>query len=142
MSPRLVIAIVTTLVYELALMALVLWGLPRLGIYIPAPGLAVLMLGLGVWAIVTYRKGTQALDKKVEPGFTTMIGSRAVVVKALKPAGVVKVKRGMVKIKGELWEARTSGEEVRPGEEVIVVGQEGLKLMVRRIEGNRSKLIG
>jgi len=58
MSGRLIVAIVTTLIYELALIAVVLWGLPRLGIYIPMPGLVVLVLALGAVAIATYRKGS------------------------------------------------------------------------------------
>ena len=57
MSGRLIVAIVTTLLYELALIAVVLWGLPRLGIYIPMPGLVVLVPALGAVAIATYRKG-------------------------------------------------------------------------------------
>jgi membrane-bound serine protease (ClpP class) len=125
MSGRLIVAIVTTLLYELALIAVVLWGLPRLGIYVPIPGLVVLVLALGVVAIATYRKGSQALGKKVVVGLSSMIGSKAKVVSKLDP-------EGMVKVKGELWKAQSTGERIDVGEEVTVVGQKRLKLIVRR----------
>jgi len=80
MSGQLIVAIVTTLICELALIAVVLWGLPRLGIYIPMPGLVVLVLALGAVAIATYQKGSQALGKKAVVGLSSMIGSKAKVV--------------------------------------------------------------
>lgn len=128
MSDRLIIAIVTTLLYELALVAVVLWGLPQIGINVPLPALAVVMLALGSWAVITYRKGSQALGKKAVSGLTTMVGNKAQVVSRLDP-------EGMVRIKGELWTAVCPGERVNIGEEVMVVGQEGLKLIVRRSQG-------
>jgi membrane-bound serine protease (ClpP class) len=42
---------------------------------------------------------------------------------------------GLVAVKGELWQARTEdGEELAPGDEVDVLGVEGLELRVRRAE--------
>ena len=128
MIGRLIVAIVTTLLYELALIAVVLWGLPRLGIYIPIPGLVVLVLALGAVAIATYRKGSQALRKKAVVGLTSMISIKAKVVSKIDP-------EGMVKIKGELWKAQSTGERIDVGEEVTVVGQKRLKLIVRRDSG-------
>jgi len=128
MIGRLIMAIVTTLLYELALIAVVLWGLPRLGIYVPIPGLVVLVLALGAVAIATYRKGSQALRKKAVVGLTSMIGSKAKVVSKIDP-------EGMVKVKGELWKAQSTGERIDVGEEVTVVGQKRLKLIVRRDSG-------
>ncbi len=55
-------------------------------------------------------------------GAETLVGRRAVVVRGLAP-------RGQVRIDGELWEARTSGD-VEPGEEVVVTGRDGLVLEV------------
>jgi membrane-bound serine protease (ClpP class) len=125
MSGRLIVAIVTTLLYEVALIVVVLWGLPRLGIYIPIPGLVVLVLALSAVAIATYRKGSQALGKKVVVGLSSMIGSKAKVVSKIDL-------EGMVKVKGELWKAQSTGERIDVGEEVTVVGQKRLKLIVRR----------
>ena len=132
MSGRLIVSIVSTLLYELALVAVVLWGLPNLGINIPIAGLIVMMLALGAWAIYTYRKGSQALNREVVSGLSTMIGSRAKVASQIDP-------EGMVKIKNELWKAVSSGGKIDKGEEVIVVGQERLKLIVRKTGGGDEK---
>ncbi len=128
-------AIVTTLLYELALIAAALWGLPRLGIYIPIPGLVVLALALGAVAIATYRKGSQALEKKAVVGLSSMIGSKAKVVSKIDL-------EGMVKVKGELWKAQSTGERIDVGEEVTVVGQKRLKLIVHRDSGKSKGDLG
>jgi membrane-bound serine protease (ClpP class) len=56
-----------------------------------------------------------------------MVGSRGEVVKSLDP-------EGMVKIRGELWKAKSAGRKINVGTEVVVVGREGLKLIVRRMD--------
>lgn len=125
MRGRLIIAIITTLIYEAALVVLILWGLPNLGVYLPLPGLVILMLALAAWAVALYWKGTQAMLKKEIIGLPGMVGSKAKVVRRLAP-------EGMVKIRGELWDAVSSGEKIGVGEEVEVVGQKRLKLVVRK----------
>jgi membrane-bound serine protease (ClpP class) len=64
-----------------------------------------------------------------------MVGAKGKVVSPLAPKGVVK-------IKGELWEATSSGTNVDVGEEVVVVGQEGLKLVVDKDSSGNSKGAG
>ena len=54
-----------------------------------------------------------------------MVGSRGKVVSLLTP-------EGFVRIKGELWQATSAGERIDTGEEVTVLGQDGLKLIVRQ----------
>ena len=56
---------------------------------------------------------------------TTMVGTRGRAVNALTPEGVVR-------IKGELWQAIAAGGPINPGEEITVVEQEGLTLIVSR----------
>lgn len=107
-------------------MVVVLWGLPQLGIHIPLAALIAMMAAWGVVSVITYRKGTRALLRKPLTGLPAMVGSRGEVVRPLAP-------KGAIRIKGELWEAVSSGEEINAGEEVTVVGQEGLRLVVRRI---------
>ena len=125
MRVRLILAILSTLLEEAALVAIVFWGLPRLGIYIPLPGLIAAMVAWAAFSVFTYRKGSQALRKKPVVGLPAMIGSKAKVVSPLAPGG-------MVKIKGELWEAISIGGTIDNGEEVTVVGQDALKLIVRK----------
>ena len=125
MTARLAFAILSTLLEEAGIAAAVLWGLPRIDVYIPMPGLISIMVAWAIFAIFLYRRGTWALEKKPMVGLPSMIGSKARVAKRLFPDGIVR-------IKGELWEAKSSGENIERGKEVIVVGQNGLKLVVRR----------
>jgi membrane-bound serine protease (ClpP class) len=60
--------------------------------------------------------------RRVAVGAETLVGRRAIVVRALAP-------RGQVKLDGEVWEAASS-VPVAPGEEVVVTGLSGLLLDV------------
>jgi len=118
MSARLIWAIVSTLLEEAAIAAIVLWGLPRLDIEIPLAGLIALMVAWGAYSVITYRRGSRALR-------THMVGSQGEVVSPLAP-------EGLVRIKGELWQAKSASGRMDTGEEVTVVRQDGLKLVVRK----------
>jgi membrane-bound ClpP family serine protease len=125
MSTRLIIAIVTTLMEEAALAAIVLWGLPALGVNLHVGVLIALMAALAAFAVTTYRMGSRALRRKPVVGLPSMVGARGKAVSELAP-------EGMVRIKGELWESRVEGRKISAGVRVVVVGQEGFKLIVRR----------
>lgn len=121
---RLILAIISTILEEASILVIVLWGLPRIGIRIPLWGLIALMVVWGTYSVFTYQLGSQALRRKQMVGLPDMIGSRGEVVSPLAP-------KGLVRISGELWVAKSAGGEIEPGGEVIVVGQDGLKLVVR-----------
>jgi len=121
---RLVLAIISTLMEETAIVVIVLWGLPKIGVHIPLPGLIALMVVWGAYSVVTYQMGSQALRKKTLINLQDMVGSKGMVVSPLAP-------EGLVRIKGELWVAKSVNGEVEPGVEVIVVVQDRLKLVVR-----------
>ena len=125
MNIRLTLTILATLVEEMAVILIVLLVLPRLGIHIPLPVFIALMAGLGVWAVISYRAASRALRKKPIVGLPAMVGSQGKVVSPLAPGGFVR-------IKDELWEAKSGGRRINTGEEVIVVKQNGLKLVVRK----------
>lgn len=125
MSMRLVLAIVSTLMEEAALVALALWGLPQIGIEVPLPGLILLMVAWSGFAVFTYRMGSHALKRKPVIGLPDMVSTRGRVVRQLAPDGIVR-------IKGELWEAKSAHGNVDPGEDVIVVGHEGLRVVVSK----------
>jgi membrane-bound ClpP family serine protease len=131
MTGRLIVAIITTLIEEAALAALVLWGLPALGINLHVGVLIALMAALAAYAITTYLMGTRALKKKPVVGLPDMVGARGKAVSALAPDGTVR-------IKGELWESKAEGRKINAGADVTVVGQDGLKLIVRRAKPRRS----
>ena len=125
MRARLIFAIVSTLLVEAALVAIVRWGLPQFGIHLSLWGLIALMMAWGIYAVYAYRMGSRALRRKPVAGFTAMVGSKGRVVNPLAPEGFIKVK-------GELWRAISSDERIEVGDEVTVVGQDGLKLMVSK----------
>ncbi len=118
-------AIFSTMLEEAAIVAVVLWGLPQLGIYIPLAGLIALMVAWGAFSIVFYRMGSRALRKKPIVGLPDMVGSKGKVVSPLAPNGVIR-------IGAELWEAASAGRRIKIGEQVTVVGRDGLTLIVRK----------
>jgi membrane-bound serine protease (ClpP class) len=130
MTARLIIAIITTAFEEAAIAVIGLWLLPEVNIHLPIFVLVIIMLAWAGFAVFTYRLGTRALKRKPEGGLSDMVGMRGEVVRSLDP-------EGMVRIKGELWKAKSAGRKINAGEEVTVVGQRGLKLIVER-EGQKK----
>lgn len=124
---RLVWAIVTNLLEEAAIALAVIWVLPRIGVNLSWWSLIILMPAWLVFSVFTYQKGSRALLLKPMAGLSNMVGSKGRVVNALSPSG-------MVSIRGELWDAVSAGTKLEVGVEVEVVGQEGLKLVVRKLE--------
>ncbi len=106
--------------------AIVLWGLPYSGIHnFPVAGLIAVMVAWGAYSVITYRRGSRALKKEPLCGLPDMAGSQGEVVSPLAP-------EGLVRIKGELWQAKSASGRMDTGEEVMVVGQDGLKLIVHK----------
>ena len=117
-------AIISTLLEETAIAVIVLLGLPQVGIHIPLAGLVALMAAWGVFSVFTYRTGSRALARK--PVIRLPVtGSHGRVVSRLAP-------EGLVRIESELWVAKSAGAEIDVGTEVIVLEQDGLKLVVRK----------
>ncbi|MBA7614510.1 hypothetical protein ES703_21775 [subsurface metagenome] len=131
MKGRLILAIISNSMEEVAIVVIVLWGLPKLNIHIPIWGLILMMVAWAAYSIFSFRLGTRALKSKQVVGLPDMIGCRGVVVSPLAPEGLVKVK-------GELWVAKSAGGEMKKGGGVIVVGQERLKLVVHESGGTDS----
>jgi membrane-bound ClpP family serine protease len=129
-STRLIIAIITTALEEAAIAVVVLWLLPKIDVHLPLFALILIMLVWLGFAVFTYHMGSRALRKKPEGGLSDMVGMRGEVVKRLDP-------EGMVRIKGELWKAKSAGRKIETGTIVTVVGQKGLKLVVER-EGRKK----
>jgi len=126
MNARLVMAVVSTTLEEAAIAVVVLLGLPQLGVYIPLPGLIAIMVVWGAVSIIMFKIGSRILIKRPLVGLPDMIGSTGKVVRALAPSG-------QVKIKNEIWDARSLGERINVGEEIKVVGQDGLRLIVSKV---------
>ena len=123
MTGRLIVAVVTTVLEEVALVAIVLWGLPQLGIHMPLGGLIAIMAILAANAIFFYQVGSRALRRKLVSGLGSAVGNKGKVVTTLAPEGVIR-------IGDELWDAKSTSGTVDIGEEVTVVEEDGLKLTV------------
>jgi len=127
MKSRWVLSILGTLFEEAAIAAVILWGLPLLGVRIPLWGLIVIMIVWAGYSTFTHWLGNRAMDREHITGLPHMIGTTGEVVSQLAP-------EGMVRIKGELWIARAAEGEIKAGKKIIVVSQERLKLVVREGE--------
>lgn len=119
-----VLTITTTLLEETALVAVVLWLLPRVAINIPLWGLIIMMIALGVYNYINYRLSKKALVKK--PIISPDIGSRGRTTTPISP-------KGYVRVNGELWQA-SSSSTIDAGEEIVIMGIEGMMLLISPIE--------
>jgi membrane protein implicated in regulation of membrane protease activity len=125
-----VLTIATTLFEEAALVAVVLWLLPRFAINIPLWGLILMMIALGVYNYINYRLSKNALVKK--PMISLDIGSQGRTTTPISP-------KGYVRVNGELWQA-SSSSTIDAGEEIVIVGIEGMTLLISPIEkDNRTR---
>lgn len=122
---RLVLAIASTSLEEVALWIIWRWGLPQLGIELPFSVLVVVMVAWAAFAVIMFIFVTKTLRRQVVVGLPTMVGSKGKVASPLAP-------EGFVSIKSELWGARSTEGNVDKGERVTVVGQDGLMLIVCR----------
>lgn len=102
MNGRLILAVISTILEEAALAVIVLVGLPRLNINLPVFVLVILILIWALIAVTIYRAGSRALKTAPLSGLENVVGSCGRVVKTLQP-------QGLVKIRGELWQAETEG---------------------------------
>jgi len=128
-AARLILAIVSTLAVEAALFAIWRWVLPEWGIEIPLVVLIAVMAAYAVFAVVDFWFVTKVLKRQTIVGLPTMVGSKGKVVSPLAP-------EGQVRIKSELWGAESLDKNIGIGEEVMVVGQDGLKLIVRKADSD------
>jgi membrane-bound ClpP family serine protease len=122
---RFIIALVSSLLDELLIVVLIIWGLPKLGIELPLPVTLLIMLLFAIFAVTTFKIGTRVLKMKPVAGFSDMTGMIGKVTRRLAPIGYVK-------IDNELWEARSSSGNIEIGTPIIVLSQKGLRLVVKQ----------
>ena len=130
-TARLILAIVSTSLEEVAIVAIWRWLLPEFGIELPLAVLIAVMVAWAAFGTALFVFTTRTLKRQTVVGLPTMIGSRGKVASSLVP-------EGMVKIKGELWGATSPEGNVDTGEQVEVVGEDGLKLVVRKVSTKKS----
>ena len=73
----------------------------------------------------------QATTPQQLMGAAANVGRSAIAIDRVTPSG------GLVKLAGETWSARTLGDSIEPGEEVIVDSIDGATAVV-----SRARLVG
>ena len=125
MNTRLIVAIVTSLIDEIIIIAIIVWVLPRFDIHIPLWGIVLIAIAFVTYAVGSFIVASRILRKKPLPGQCDMVGIEGKVVTRLNPEGFVRVQ-------GELWKSRAEKGPLEPGTEISVIAQEGFRLIVRR----------
>ena len=90
----------------------------------------VAVLALAFFSLVVTKVRT-AMRRPRATGTSALLGQQGVALSPLDP-------NGQVRVRGEIWKARTEGEVPLKGERIEVLGIEGLTLVVRRIAGPDS----
>jgi membrane protein implicated in regulation of membrane protease activity len=116
-------AILGWMLEEAILVAVVMWLLPLFNVNIPLWVLGILMAALAVYSSVMYRVGAPTFLMKPKVAAETIIGNDGKVTRRLAPEGYVKVQ-------GVLWKATCLESELEVGDDVVVVGIKGLRLIV------------
>jgi len=131
-TARLVLAIVSMVLEQGAIYVIWRWLLPQFGINLPLSVLIGVMVAWAVFGIWLFLFTTHTLRRQVPVGLPSMVGTKGKVASKLVP-------EGLVRIKGELWVATSSEGNIDAGEAIVVVGEDGLKLLVRRVDDSRPK---
>jgi membrane-bound serine protease (ClpP class) len=87
----------------------------------------VALLALAFFTLVV-AKARGAMRRPQATGVTSLVGEHGLILSPLDP-------RGQVRVRGEIWRARTEGEVLLRNERIEVVRVEGLTLVVRRPKG-------
>ena len=119
--------VLALLLDEAAAVGLVLLVLWFFKISIPLSVAIVIALLLGTFVFITHKVIIPSFHRKQVTGSEGMVGMEGEVIQSLTPVGVIRVE-------GELWKAKSLGEDVVVGEEVEILGLNKLTLEVKRRE--------
>ena len=122
---RLILAIISTALEEVAIWAVWRWLLPEFNVNLHVGVLIGIMVGWGIISTCLFLFTTHTLKKQALVGLPSMVGAVGKAAGNLTP-------EGMVKIRGELWGAVSEEGNIAAGEGIIVTGENGLKLLVRK----------
>lgn len=117
--------VLASLLDDAAVVLLVLLLFWLLKIPISLSVIALLVVLFIALVLIMHRAVIPSLHRKKVTGAEGMVGLEGRVVEALAPVGVVRVK-------GEYWKAKSTGEVIAVGEEVEILKADGLTLEVRR----------
>jgi membrane-bound ClpP family serine protease len=129
---RLILAVISTAAEEFLIYAAWRWLLPEWDIKLSVTALVTAMVVWGIFSISLFVFTTRTLKRQVTVGLPSMIGTRGRAASPLAP-------EGMVKIKSELWVATSDRGSIQKGDNIEVVGEDGLRLVVRKIDTTQLK---
>lgn len=129
---RLILAVISTTAEEFLIYTVWRWLLPEWDIHWPVTVVIAIMVGWGIISISLFIFTTRTLKKQVTAGLPSMMGTVGKAASPLEP-------EGLVKIKSELWVAKTDTGNIKKGENIEVVGEDGLRLVVRKAGTNGTK---
>ena len=129
---RLVLAVLSTTAEETAIWVIWRFLLPQFDVYLHVGVLIGAMIAWGSFSIWLFVFTTITLKKQSPVGLPSMIGSKGKAASNIAP-------EGMVRIKGELWSATSKEGVINRGDEILVTGEDGLKLQVEKTGRSRTK---
>ncbi len=124
------LVILVALLDDVIIVVLILLALWFFKISITLPIIIVLVVFFGIASFISYKAIMPILHKRRSVGLEAMIGMEGKVIEPLIPFGTVRVK-------GEYWKAKSTGENIETGTDVEVVGLDRLKLEVKRKIGDK-----
>lgn len=101
---------------------IVLW---KIGVHLTPLIIATVIVILGALTFIRYKVIVSIARSRHTGGPEGMIGLQGRVVRPLTP-------EGLIKIRGEFWKAACTDDSIKTEEEIIVVGIDRLKLLVKR----------
>jgi len=123
-------SIISTLIEEIAIAALLLWVLPAFGVQVPPWAVAAVLACFTVYAYIMYRVGHPTVLYGGVTGPDSMVGSTGTVE-------TVDQTEVYVRAQGELWKASCPGGGLKVGDEVTVtaIDVNNLSLTVSKKSG-------
>ena len=118
-------SLISTVIEEIAIAALLLWILPSFGVNVPPWAVAAVLACFAVYSYIMYRVGHPTVLYDGVTGPDSIVGSTGTVETILQSEVYVRVQ-------GELWKASCPGSELKAGDEVTVTAIDGLSLTVRK----------
>ena len=123
-------SLISTVIEEIALAALLLWLLPAFGVQVPLWAVAAVLACFTVYAYIMYRIGHPTVLYGGVTGPESMVGSMGTVE-------TVEQTEVYVRVQGELWKACCPGGGLKVGDEVTVtaIDVNNLSLTVSKNSG-------
>lgn len=117
--------VLVSLIDDVIILAVVGMALWYFKVKIPIWAMIAIGLVLGSYIFVRTWAVLPSLRKKKITGAEGMIGMEGEVVEPLAPVGIIRVS-------GEYWKAKSTGEDIVAGEDVEILRMDRLVLEVRR----------